>query len=250
MNILNTQGVVLRLSGYSENDVILTIFTRNIGKVSAIAKGAKRNKSSLMAASQLFAFSDFTLKKQRGMYRVSQAQVIKSFYDIAYDLDAFSYASYISRLVENSLLENQTNVKLFALLVKTLYLLSKEDTDKKLIATAFELKFSDYMGFCPIVDRCSVCGDKSEKRAIFNIEEGGMICRRCAENLQGNIILDMTTKDLMRYILGNDIETVSNARVNGILTNELSKLMKKYLTAYVSNLNLKSLHIFDGVKDK
>ncbi len=388
MVIFNTQGIVLRTSRYSENDVILTIFTRNLGKVSAIAKGAKRNKSALLPSAQLFAYSNFTLKKQRGMYRVSQSEIIlgkvsaiakgakrnksallpsaqlfaysnftlkkqrgmyrvsqseiiKSFYDISYDIDAFSYASYISRLVENSLLENQTNRKLFNLIVKTMYLLSQKDVDKydidafsyasyisrlvensllenqtnrklfnlivktmyllsqkdvdkEFITAAFELKFSDCMGFrpitdrcsvcgdesdqraifnieeggmlckkcaenfsgnirpdCmgfrPITDRCSVCGDESDQRAIFNIEEGGMLCKKCAENFSGNIRLDVTTRKLMNYILSNEIETVSRAKVNKVLTKELSKLMKQYLTAYVSNLNMKSRKLMNYI---
>ena len=103
------------------------------------------------------------------------------------------------------------------------------------------------MGFRPITDRCSVCGDESDQRAIFNIEEGGMLCKKCAENFSGNIRLDATTRKLMNYILSNEIETVSRAKVNKVLTKELSKLMKQYLTAYVSNLNMKSLNILDDL---
>lgn len=128
-----------------------------------------------------------------------------------------------------------------------MYLLSQKDVDKEFITAAFELKFSDCMGFRPITDRCSVCGDESDQRAIFNIEEGGMLCKKCAENFSGNIRLDVTTRKLMNYILSNEIETVSRAKVNKVLTKELSKLMKQYLTAYVSNLNMKSLNILDDL---
>jgi len=83
MIILNTQGIVLKAVRYEENDVILTLFTRKLGKVAALAKGAKRNKSSLLSSSQLFSYSNYTLKKQGGMYRVSQSDIIKSFYDIS-----------------------------------------------------------------------------------------------------------------------------------------------------------------------
>ncbi|MDO7202942.1 DNA repair protein RecO [Paraclostridium bifermentans] len=56
MIIVNTQGIVLRSARYKENDLILTIFTRKLGKISAIAKGAKRNKSSLLSSSQVFSY--------------------------------------------------------------------------------------------------------------------------------------------------------------------------------------------------
>ena len=116
MIILNTQGIVLKAVRYKENDVILTLFTRKLGKVSAIAKGAKRNKSSLLSSAQLFSYANYTLKRKGNMYTVNQSDTIKSFYDISYDIEAFSYATYITKLVEGSTCENQTNNRLFILL--------------------------------------------------------------------------------------------------------------------------------------
>ena len=80
MIILNTQGIVLKAVRYKENDVILTLFTRKLGKVSAIAKGAKRNKSSLLSSAQLFSYANYTLKRKGNMYTVNQSDTIKSFY--------------------------------------------------------------------------------------------------------------------------------------------------------------------------
>ena len=65
MIVLNTQGIVLKSVTYKENDLILTIFTRKLGKISAIARGAKKSKSSLLSSSQIFAYANFTLKKRR-----------------------------------------------------------------------------------------------------------------------------------------------------------------------------------------
>ena len=113
------------------------------------------------------------------MYTVNQSDTIKSFYDISYDIEAFSYATYITKLVEGSTCENQTNNRLFILLAQTLYLYTQENTDKKFITRAFELKFLDYIGFRPVVNRCSSCGSKSIKSAIFNIYEGGLLCDLC-----------------------------------------------------------------------
>lgn len=89
MIIFNTQGIVLKSVRYEENDIILTLFTRKLGKIAVLAKGAKKNKSSLLSSSQLFSYSNYTLKKQGNKYRVSQSDIIKSFYDISYDIEAF-----------------------------------------------------------------------------------------------------------------------------------------------------------------
>ena len=169
MVIVNTQGIVLRAVKYKENDLILTIFTRKLGKISAIAKGARRTKSALLSSCQVFAYSTFTLKKQGNMYRVTQTEIIKSFYEISYDLDIFSYATYIIQLIDYNVEDEVTNNRLFILLAQTLYLLAKEEIDIVFIKDVFELKFLEYIGFKPIVNRCSNCGSKNLNNSVFNI---------------------------------------------------------------------------------
>ena len=249
MIIVNTQGIVLRSARYKESDLILTIFTRKLGKVSAIAKGAKRNKSSLLSSSQVFSYSNFTLKKQGNMYRVSQSETIKSFYDIAYDIDAFSYATYITSLVEGSIYENQSNNRLFVLLAQTLYLYTQKDIDKEFITKAFELKFLDYAGFKPIVNRCVNCNTTNLKNSVFNVEEGGILCEKCKENHVYNFKIDSTTIKLMDYVFRNDIITCSKAKVSKYIVNELDKILKVYIQVYIDNVNIKSLHLFQGIEN-
>lgn len=249
MIILNTQGIVLKAVRYEENDVILTLFTRKLGKVAALAKGAKRNKSSLLSSSQLFSYSNYTLKKQGNMYRVSQSDIIKSFYDISYDIDAFSYATYITKLVEGSTLENQTNNRLFILLAQTLHLYTQNDVDKQFITRAFEIKFLDYIGFKPVVNRCSSCGSKDLKAPTFNVDEGGILCGVCSEHTKNNLKIDVTTTKLMEYILSNDILKCSKAKVSKYITYELGKILNKYLNTYVDNVNLKSLYLLQSIQN-
>lgn len=249
MIIVNTQGIVLRSARYKENDLILTIFTRKLGKISAIAKGAKRNKSSLLSSSQVFSYSNFTLKKQGNMYRVSQSETIKNFYDIAYDIEAFSYATYIISLVDGSIYENQTNNRLFVLLAQTLYLYTQNEVDKEYITRAFELKFLDYTGFKPIVNRCVNCNTTNLKSSVFNVDEGGILCEKCKENHVYNFKIDSTTIKLMDYIFRNDILTCSKAKVSKYLVNELTKILKVYVQVYVDNANTKSLHLLQGIEN-
>ena len=249
MIILNTQGIVLKAVRYNENDVILTLFTRKLGKVVAIAKGAKKNKSSLLSSSQLFSYSNYTLKRQGNMYRVSQSDTIKSFYDISYDIEAFSYATYVTKLIENTTLENQTNNRLFILLAQTLYLYSKQNIDKKFVTHAFELKFLDYMGLKPVINRCVVCNSKELDKPLFNVYEGGVICSKCSENTEENIKVDVTTIKLMEYILSNDILQCSKAKVSKYITYELQKILKKYLIVHVDNVNFKSLSLLQELEN-
>lgn len=248
MIILNTQGIVLKAVRYKDNDLILTIFTRKLGKIAALAKGAKKNKSSLLSSSQLFSYSNYTLKKHGNMYRVNQSDTIKSFYDLSYDLEAFSYATYITKLVESSTLENQTNNRLFVLLAQTLYLYTLDNVDKQFVTRAFELKFLDYIGFKPIINRCVSCGEKNSNNFVFNSYEGGILCESCSNIFNENKKIDITTIKLMEYILSNDILRCSKAKVSKYITYELQNILKQYLMIYLDDVNFKSLNLLNELE--
>ena len=247
MVIINTQGIVLKSVTYKENDLILTIFSRKLGKISAIARGAKKSKSSLLSSSQIFAYSNFTLKREGNMYRVTQSEIIKSFYNLSYNFDAFSYATYILKLIDNFMIDNQPNNRLFVLLAQSLYLFSEENIDMQYVTLCFELKFLDYIGFRPIVNTCVSCYNSDFKNPVFNIYEGGILCEKCSSNFEHNLRLNITTVKLMDYILKNDLLSCSKAKVSKYLINELSKILKIYINEYLGKINEKSLNVLKSL---
>ena len=247
MVIINTQGIVLKSVTYKENDLILTIFSRKLGKISAIARGAKKSKSSLLSSSQIFAYSNFTLKREGNMYRVTQSEIIKSFYNLSYNFDAFSYATYILKLIDNFMIDNQPNNRLFVLLAQSLYLFSEENIDMEYVTLCFELKFLDYIGFRPIVNTCVSCYNSDFKNPVFNIYEGGILCEKCSSNFEHNLRLNITTVKLMDYILKNDLLSCSKAKVSKYLINELSKILKIYINEYLGKINEKSLNVLKSL---
>lgn len=250
MVIINTQGIVLKSVPYKENDLILTIFSRKLGKISVMARGAKKSKSSLLSSSQIFAYSNFTLKKEGNMYRVTQSEIIKSFYNLSYNFEAFSYATYILKLIDSFMIENHSNNRLFILLAQSLYLFCEEDIDMEYVTLCFELKFLEYIGFKPIVNTCVNCYNKDFKNPVFNVYEGGILCERCSEQFEHNLKINITTAKLMDYILENDILTCSKAKVSKYLINELSKILKIYMNEYLGKINNKSLNLLKILNTK
>ena len=250
MVIINTQGIVLKSVPYKENDLILTVFSRKLGKIAVIARGAKKSKSSLLSSSQIFAYSNFTLKREGNMYRVTQSEIIKSFYNLSYNFEAFSYGTYILKLIDNFMIENQPNNRLFILLAQALYLFCEEDIDMEYVTLCFELKFLDYIGFKPIVNTCVSCYNKDFKNPVFNIYEGGVICENCRELFEYNMKIDLTTIRLMEYILNNDILTCNKAKVSKYIVKELDKILKRYLNQYIDNIGFKSLNLIQNIENK
>lgn len=242
MIILNTQGVVLRAIKYNDNDLILTIFTRKYGKVSALAKGAQRQKSKFLPLSQIFSYNNYVLKKQKDMFSISQGESIKSFYNISQDLESFSYSSFITKLVENNIFEGQTNNRLFELFVKTLFLLSENVEEKLYLLDIFLLKFVDFMGYKPELNRCVSCGKNYDRFIDFSVKKGGVLCHNCIK--EKNLIkVDKSTISLMQYILNNDIIDSKKAKVSPVLVNELFYILKRYLICHFENVNFMPLNL-------
>ena len=104
------------------------------------------------------------------------------------------------------------------------------------------------MGYRPQVSRCVSCGATGYDYAVFSIEEGGIVCNKCAESEKFYIKIDQTTISLMQYLQNNDIIVCTKAKVSKILVNELFYLMKKYLVNYFEKVDFKSLEMLNSIK--
>lgn len=100
MALVKTKGIVIREQPFQEQDKILTLFTEEEGKVKAIAKGVRRNRSPLVAATQLFAYSEFVYYPGKNFANINQASLIQSFYPLRNDLIKMSLASYVLELLD------------------------------------------------------------------------------------------------------------------------------------------------------
>ena len=95
-----THGLILRDTDTKETDKILTVLTAEMGKISVIARGARRKNSRLAAACQLFAWSEMTLYRRGNWYYLDAAEPEELFSGLQKDLVRFSLAAYLAELTE------------------------------------------------------------------------------------------------------------------------------------------------------
>ena len=84
---------------------------------------------------------------------------------------------------------------------------------------------------------------------MFNVYEGGILCKVCSGTFEENMKIDITTIKLMEYILSNDILRCSKAKVSKYITYELQRILKQYLMIYVDDINFKSLHLLHELEN-
>ena len=167
---LKIQGLVLRRTEYKDHDVLLTLLTREHGKLTAKARGLRRKNSPLTAQCQLLAYSEFTLFEYRGMYTINEAVSLELFHDLRRDLTRLSLATYFAQVAEVLSQEDMPSPELQSLVLNCLYGLSKLAQPEDEVKAVFELRAACIAGFFPDLSGCHQCGEPWPDR--FDLSNG------------------------------------------------------------------------------
>jgi DNA repair protein RecO (recombination protein O) len=178
IRLYRVSGVVLRQRDLGEADRLVRLFTPERGKLSAVAKGAKRPRSKLAASVQPFTHSRFQIAVGRSLDIVTQAQVIDPHYGLREDLARLAYANHLSELVDGFLQERQRNQRVFELYLAALRALAA-GRPGELVARAFEVRFLALLGFGPGWGACASCSAELGEAAGALSPTMGLLCARC-----------------------------------------------------------------------
>ena len=160
MGIVKTKGIIIAESNMGDFDKMLTMLTPGLGKISCAAKGARRQKSALLAGTQFLCFGEYILYKSQDNYSINSCDTIEMFYNIRTDLDKIKYAVHITKIIQDVTTENENSYKILQLYLNTLYMISETDKDPDFILSVFKIKLLCFLGFKPRVNGCANCGEK------------------------------------------------------------------------------------------
>ena len=173
-------GLVLHRINLGETDKIVTLFTREYGKLSAVAKGARRAGSRLSGAAELFTQSRLLLATGKSLDIITQCEIVNAFPDLRLELERLARASYFCELLDRLTLDRDatTSEDLFDLMQFALGLLQQaDDAALDMAVHAGELRLLDALGYAPVLDRCVRCGEPLNRRpGGFSASLGGALC--------------------------------------------------------------------------
>ncbi len=247
--LMNTDAFVLKSRKYNEADSLLVLFSRKLGRISAVAKGSRRAKSQMLAGIQPFSYSHFLLYQGRSMYTVNQVDTLKTFYPLREDYRRLTYASYIVELIEIEISEEQSHPKLFNLFGKALSLLSDETTEIETLIRSFELQFMTVCGYEPNLFHCTHCQKSKDKKWYFSLSQGGLICNECRSKEKDTLLISGTCLKLARYLQTKDITDSQHLKIHPRLNEELQQINKAYLLYHMGRYQFKSLKLLPQVDD-
>ena len=176
------KGLVIRTTDVKESDRIITIFTEEMGVVSALARGARSLKSRKMSSTMQFCYSKFVLGKRGEYYYVKEAEVIENFFDIRRSIEGLALAGYIAEVLSDVTVA-EAEKELLRLSLNSLYAISSGKYPIDRIKAAFEIRCAAILGFMPDVISCSNC-DERDGAFYFDIMGGSIICAKCKKELE------------------------------------------------------------------
>jgi DNA repair protein RecO (recombination protein O) len=225
------EAVVLRHADWGEADSLVTLFTRERGKVRAIAKGARRIKSRKAGHLEPFTRVTLQLAKGRDLFIITQAETLEAYLPIHESLEKTSLAAYLSELLDRFTYEDESeNYNIFRLLTETLSRIEKED-DHWLSIRYYELHLLDFLGYRPHLFECANCGEKIKAvDQFFSPAAGGVLCPRCGAGLPGAWRIPVQTLKYLRHFQRSDYMAAKRAHPERDVKNEVEALLQRYVT--------------------
>lgn len=234
MGIIETEGIVTREVKYGDNGRIITLITKDLGKISVLASRSRLGKSGLLVASQLFCYAGYTLFKsgEKSLYKINEASVIESFQPLRESLDRMAYASYFCEVAQMIVQENNPEPNQLSLLLNTLYLLCKTETDFPRLKGVYELRTLLIGGAAPDLLTCAGCGE-GENVTALSIREGVGYCPACQTAHKDVIALNRAVRTAILYILHADAKKIFSFQLSPDATRYLSILGERLLTQFL-----------------
>ncbi len=224
------EAIVLRHSDWGEADRLLTLYSREAGKVRALAKGARKVRSRKAGHLEPFTHVRLLLARGRDLLIITQADTVEAHLPLREDLVRTGYAAYVTELIDRFVYEEGENLTIFRLLSETLSRIDSEP-DTWLAVRYYEMRLLDALGFRPQLFNCANCEEviKPEDQ-FFSASQGGVLCPRCGAGLPGVRPVTVSVLKYLRHFQRSSYPVAKRARLDEVTQRAVEELMQYYLT--------------------
>lgn len=240
MEIKTIEGLIISEKPFKETSKILNVITKEYGVISLIAKGAKRLKSNLRSTTDVFTYANFEINyKEEKLCNLISATPINTLANIKKDIEKISYVNFISELTKQ-VIKQSNNKKIYNILIDSIIKIN-EGYDPMVITNILELKYLDFLGVCPIFDRCALCGNTNI--VTLSSQKGGFVCKKHLDN--EFLVKDKTIK-IIRMLKYVEISKISKLDISYDIKKEINDFINDYYDTY-TGLYLKSKEFLKNI---
>jgi len=241
------EGIVLRRIDYGETDRILTVLTRDHGKIGVIAKGARRPQSRLAARTDLFARCRMQLASGRGELEVlTQAESV-SVTPPSRDARRSACAAVCAELTDRVLEPAHPDGEIFALVAGAIDTCADPNRDPRAAVVWFARRMIDRLGYAPQLYDCAGCGRVlPEETAHFSAVAGGLLCSTCAPQDAGAVECPVRAIKVLRTAAAGDADLWSSLRLDPATLATLEAVVEEELAFHLDR-RLRSFHVLRAI---
>ncbi|MBK6770062.1 MAG: DNA repair protein RecO [Ardenticatenales bacterium] len=247
VRLQKAEAIVLKRHDYGEADRILTVYTRQQGKITVIAKGVRRIASRKAGHVELFTHAQMMLAEGRNMDVLTQAEMIEAFPRLRDDLVRMTYAYHIAELVDRFEQDGHPSPQTFQLLRDSLAALGDAD-DPFVVARYFELRYLSLIGYRPHLFECAQCATSLEPgAAVFSPEAGGVVCPACARAVSDGLRIDDAAFRVLRFLQTREIGLILHLVLQSGTRGQVEQALHGFVRHHLER-ELRSVEFLNGLR--
>lgn len=258
MPAYNTLAIVIRRLNYGETDKIITLYSREHGRIPAIAKGARKAISRLSGATEVLTCTQFQLATGKSMEIVAQCEVQESFTMLRQNLSKLAHGLYFADLIDHVVEDREPNPVLFDLLLAGLKLVQAL-ADPELAARWFELQLLADLGYAPQLADCGICHEAlpgiypEDEVYALSASSGSALCPRHAhpgvyEDHTGLTWPAMAFLTALEAITPGDLSSLASIMLPDQKSMDQARMALRRHLRYRLDRDLKSLEFLDSLR--
>jgi DNA repair protein RecO (recombination protein O) len=228
---IRVHAIILRHADWGEADRLITLYSREQGKLRAVAKGARKITSRKAGHLEPFTHVKLQLSRGRDLFIITQADTIDAYLPLRETLVLTGNSFYVVELLDRFVYEDEgPNPTLFRLLADTLERLAEKE-DPWLAVRYYEMRLLDFLGFRPQLFECANCGREIQAEVqFFSFSAGGVICPRCGRGLPNLHPISVEALKYLRHFQRSRYSEAARARPSLEVRIETENLMQGYFT--------------------
>lgn len=240
---ITVTGMVLAATPVGDYDKRMVILTRERGKITAFARGARKSTSPYLAIANPFVFGSFQLFEGRTAYTLSQANIREYFTELAAKQPGVYYGFYFLEIADYYGREGNRETDMLNLLYITMKALIRGQISNRLIRAIFEMRAMMINGEYPRFFECGICG-RTEDLTLLSMEASGCICSNCCKQVKDGIPVSTSALYTLQYMVTTPMEKIYTFTLKPEVEREVTRWVKRYIDRYTDK-RFKSLEILE-----
>ena len=254
MQVFSTPAILLRRLDYGDFDVIITFFTLKSGKLTLIAKSAKKSTRRFAGILELFSILDLVAGSGRGkgMPVLQEAVLKQPFSGIRSDFKKTAYASYWAELIYNWMEDNFKQDALYFLFAHVLSELDSGQTTAAALNILFQMRFLSLSGHRPHLAACSQCHRELENipqaKIILDLQRGGILCGDCSSRCTSRLSLLKGTIKQLLWVEDGNLAKATRMKFSAPALQESTHFLEEFVSYHLGR-QPRSLKFLRQIRD-